>query len=81
MSFTKIRQKQTVFLERYLRGTNKTLTEAQATALFGIKNLRARMAEMRKAGLVVRTTKTKEGKTAYAVSSRNVFGSRQVSFF
>lgn len=68
-------------LEKYLRGTGKTLTAAEAKARFGIKNLRARMSDLRSAGLVVRTdVAVTTGKTKYAISARDVFGSRAKAF-
>lgn len=67
---------QTSFLEKYLRGTDRTLSVAQAAANYGIKNLSARMSEMRKAGLKVETLTNTSGKTAYRVSARDVRGSR-----
>jgi len=76
MAFTTITTSQTAFLETYLRGTGKTLTEADAKARFGILNLRARMTDLRNAGLVVRTEVATTGKTRYAVSSRDANGSR-----
>jgi hypothetical protein len=78
--FTTLTIPQNQFLETYLRGTGKTLSEAQAAATYGIKNLRARMSEFRSAGLVVRRSKNTEGRAAYAVSSRNVDGSRAYTF-
>ena len=69
-------QTQAQFLVKYLRGTGRTITEAQAVANYGIKNLRARMSQLRAAGLVVSTVETKSGKTAYKVSARDVNGSR-----
>lgn len=71
---------QVSFLEKYLRGTGKTLTAAQASANYGIKNLPARMSEFRKCGLVVKTTVNTTGKTAYAVTARDVNGSRARAF-
>lgn len=65
---------QVSFLEKYLRGTGKTLSEAQAAATFGVLNLRARLTEMRQAGLTVRKTTNTAGKTAYAVSRRDIVG-------
>jgi len=67
---------QKAFLVKYLRGTGRTLTEAQAASNYGIMNLSARMSELRKAGLVVSTVETTSGKTAYKVSARDVNGSR-----
>lgn len=80
MSFTTIKSSQTAFLETYLRGTGKTITAADAKARFGILNLPARMSELREAGLVVRTEVTATGKTRYAVSARDVVGSRAKVF-
>jgi hypothetical protein len=71
---------QVAFLEKYLRGTGKTLTAAQASANYGIKNLPARMSEFRKCGLQVKTMVNTTGKTAYAVSARDVTGSRARAF-
>ena len=76
MSFTKIKSSQNKFLETYLRGTNKSLTESQARALYGIKNLRARMTELRHVGLRVSRIKTDTHRTAYRISRRDVNGSQ-----
>ena len=67
---------QKAFLVSYLRGTNRTITEAQAASNYGIMNLRARMSELRAAGLKVSVVETTSGKTAYKVSARDVNGSR-----
>jgi len=67
---------QNEFLVKYLRGTGRTITAAQARANYGIKNLSARMSELRNAGLKVTTVTTASGKTAYRVSARDVTGSR-----
>jgi hypothetical protein len=80
MAFTKLTTSQTAFLEQYLRGTGKALTEADASARFGIQNLRARMTDLRNAGLVVRTDVATTGKTRYTVSARDVNGSRAKVF-
>lgn len=80
MSFTQLTTTQKEFLENYLRGTGKTLSAAQAQATFGIKNLRARMTEMRKAGLRVRTETNTAGRTVYAVSARDTQGQRKQKF-
>jgi len=79
-SFTKLTVPQTQFLEQYLRDTGKTLSERQAVATYGIKNLRARMTDLRNAGLVVRTAENTQGRTIYSVSARDVNGSRAVVF-
>ena len=80
MAFTKISTSQNTFLEQYLRGTGRTLTEKQAAATYGIKNLRARMTEFRHAGLKVTSTPNSEGRAAYSVSARDVTGSRAARF-
>ena len=80
MAFTRITTSQNTFLEQYLRGTGRTLTERQAAATYGIKNLRARMTEFRHAGLKVNTTTNTEGRAAYSVSARDVTGSRASRF-
>ena len=77
MSFTSLKETQNKFLETYLRGTNRTLTEAQAEATFGIKNLSARISELRAMGLNVKRVPTKTtGKSAYKISRRDVAGSQ-----
>ena len=80
MAFTKIKSNQKTFLENYLRGTGKTITAADASARFGIQNLTARMSELRDAGLVVRVDTASTGKARYAVSARDVNGSRAKVF-
>ena len=80
MAFTKISTTQVEFLEDYLRGTGRTLSEAQARALYGIENLRARMTDLRQAGLRVRREKNSEGRARYAVSARDEAGSRSKIF-
>jgi len=80
MSFTTIKTNQKTFLENYLRGTSRTITAADASARFGIKNLPARMSEFRDAGLVVRVDTATTGKARYAVSARDVIGSRAKVF-
>lgn len=80
MAFTTLTTSQKTFLENYLRGTGKSLTEADAAARFGIQNLRARVCEMRDAGLNVRTEKATTGKAKYVVSARDVYGSRAKIF-
>lgn len=76
MSFTTLTVTQNEFLEQYLRGTGRSLSSAQAAATYGIKNLRARMSEMRSAGLRVRRQRNTEGRSAYSISARDVTGSR-----
>ena len=74
MSFTKLTTTQLEFLEKHLRGTGRSLTSRQARATYGIKNLRARISELRKYGLRVRTRPTAGGCVAYTISRRNVVG-------
>lgn len=80
MSFTTISTTQNQFLESYLRGTGRTLSARQANSLYGIKNIRARMTELRQAGLRVNRSKNTEGRAAYSVSSRDVAGRRAQVF-
>jgi hypothetical protein len=72
MAFAKIKSSQKHFLVNHLRGTGRELSAAQADTLYGIKNIRARMTEIRQAGFKVRTRKNTEGRTAYTVSRRMV---------
>lgn len=74
MAFTKLTTTQTAFLEQHLRGTGRSMSGAQARETYGIKNLRARMSDMRAAGLTVRTGKNTRGRTTYAVSRRDFMG-------
>ena len=71
---------QVSFLERYLRGTNKTLSIAQAQANYGIEKLTARISELRAAGLNVKTITNTSGNTAYRMSARDLNGSRAKMF-
>jgi len=74
MAFTNLRTTQVAFLETHLRGTGRALSAAQARETYGIQNLRARVSELRSAGLNVRKSINSKGRTAYAVSRRDVFG-------
>ena len=74
MAFTQLKTTQVAFLEKHLRGTGRAMSAAQAEATYGIMNLRARMTDLRQAGLRVRRGKNTEGRTTYAVSRRDVFG-------
>lgn len=71
-SFTTLTLPQKEFLVDYLRGTGRELTSAQASSLYGIQNLRARMSEIRQEGYRVRTRKNTVGTTNYAISRRRV---------
>ena len=57
-------------LLKYLRGTDRQLTQAEAQARFGVKNLRARMSELRSEGFRVRTVPTATSTSAYKISRR-----------
>lgn len=80
MAFTTLKTSQKEFLEGYLRGTDRSLSSAQAAATYGIMNLRARMTEFRHAGLRVRKHKNTEGRAQYAVSARDINGERKQIF-
>jgi hypothetical protein len=73
MAFTNIKSTQVAFLESYLRGTGREISAAQAQATYGIRNLSARISELRAAGLRVRKSVNTVGSTTYAVSRRDVF--------
>jgi hypothetical protein len=76
MSFIKLTMTQNEFLEQHLRGTGRTISARQADSIYGIKNIRARMTELRQAGLKVNRDINTEGRAAYSVSSRDIMGSR-----
>ena len=59
-------------LIKYLRGTGRSLSAAQAESRFGIKNISARMSEIREDGFRVRTDVNTTGLTVYSVSRRKV---------
>lgn len=80
MSFVKLKTTQNEFLEQHLRGTGRAMSAKQADATYGIKNIRARMTELRGAGLKVNRATNTEGRTAYSISSRDVTGSRASIF-
>jgi len=70
MAFTDLLETQHDFLISHLRGTKRELSQKQASANYGIENLRARMSELRSEGFQVRTRKNYEGKTSYKVVRR-----------
>ena len=76
MSFTRLTTPQLPFLESHLRGTGRTMSAAQAASLYGIRNIRARMTELRQMGLRVRTDVNGQGRMTYAISARDITGSR-----
>ena len=71
---------QKAFLEKYLRGTGRTLSVEQAKANYGIAKLSARICELRDAGLVVYTEVNSKGNTTYRMVARDVNGSRAAKF-
>ena len=71
---------QKAFLEKYLRGTGRTLSVDQARANYGIMKLSARISELRDAGLVVYTETNSKGNTAYRIVARDIKGSRAIKF-
>jgi hypothetical protein len=73
---TKLTQAQ--LLETTLRGKGNELTAAQARAKYGIKNLRARIFDLRQAGLNVQSRKNYRGAAAYRIPARDLFGSRKL---
>ena len=66
-------------LETFLRGTNIEINDEYAKKLFGIRNLRAVMSDLRQSGLKVRT-RVDNGSTFYSVSKRDNFGSEYKRF-
>lgn len=76
MALSKMGLTQNEFLVTHLRGTQRELTVAQAKAKFGIGNLRARVCELRKAGLNVKSRKNYRGAAAYTITARLQNGSR-----
>jgi len=73
MAFVKSDKTQNELLVGYLRGTKRTISAPQAEALFGIKNLSARMSELRQQGFRVRVLENTEGNTAYRIPRRYVW--------
>lgn len=53
---------------QYLNGTGRTLTAAQARNMWDVRNLRARMTEIRQDGLTVETFVNTRGNTAYKIA-------------
>lgn len=77
MSFVTLNTTQNTFLEDFLRGTGRGLTSTEARQVYGIKNLRARMTELRKAGLRVRREASDTGReSTYRVSRRDQYGAQ-----
>lgn len=72
MAFVKSGKTQNELLVSYLRGTGRGISAPQARALFGVKNLRARMSDLRIAGYKIRKAINTEGNTQYFVSRRMV---------
>ena len=76
MSFTTITTTQNEFLETHLRGTGRTMSAKQAAATYGIKNLSARISELRQLGLRINRAVNSTGRSAYSISARYIVGSR-----
>lgn len=76
MAFTTLKVTQNEFLVSHLRGTGVELSAAQAEATYGIKNLRARIAELRAVGLKVNSRVNYRGAASYSISARLQNGSR-----
>jgi hypothetical protein len=65
------------FLQDHMRGTGVSLTAAEASTMFDIKKLGARLHQLVKAGLKVRSVATGKGRElSYKVSARDLTGSR-----
>lgn len=71
--------KQLAVLEKMLRGKVTELTAKEAKSKYAIGNLRARMCEMKKAGLRV-NSRIEKKEAHYSISARDVNGSRAVKF-
>jgi hypothetical protein len=67
MAFVTSSKTQKEILLSYLRGTSRVLSASQALSMFGVKNLSARMSELRRSGYTVRLSKNKSGKTTYSI--------------
>ena len=72
MAFVNSSKTQTELLVTYLRGTGRGISAPQAKSLFGIKNLRARISDLRQSGFKIRKDMNKEGNTTYFVSRRMI---------
>ena len=72
MAFVNSSKTQTQLLVSYLRGTGRGISAPQAKSLFGIKNLRARISDLRQSGYRVRKNMNTQGNTTYFVSRRMV---------
>ena len=72
MAFVNSSKTQTELLVSYLRGTGRGISAPQAKSLFGIKNLRARISDLRQSGYKVRKNMNTQGNTTYFVSRRMI---------
>ena len=72
MAFVNSSKTQTQLLVSYLRGTGRGISAPQAKSLFGIKNLRARISDLRQSGYKVRKNMNTQGNTTYFVSRRMI---------
>jgi hypothetical protein len=73
MAFVKTSKTQVDTLVSFLRGKSRGISAPQAQALFGVKNLRARMSDLREMGYRVRKSFNTEGRTVYFVSRRMIW--------
>ena len=65
------------FLQTHMRGTDVELTAKEASSMYDIKKLGARLHQLKEAGLKVRSHATGCGRElAYKVSARDLTGSR-----
>ena len=71
---------QNELLHNYLRGKNRSITAQHAYSRFGIKNLRARITELRNLGLKVTSDVTRDGRAKYSIAAKTVTGSRKSLF-
>lgn len=72
---------QTQKIHNYLRGTGRALTAEQALSKWNVRNLPARMSELRQLGLRVNTQINDQGQTEYTISARDQQGSRSKMIF
>jgi hypothetical protein len=72
MAFVKTGKTQVESLVSFLRGKSRGISAPQAQALFGVKNLRARISDLRQLGYRIRKSINTEGRTVYFVSRRMI---------
>jgi len=57
------------YLSAVRDGKRRTLTSRQAETMFGVRNLRARVHELRQNGVPIKLVRTRSGKNAYVLQS------------